>query len=308
MNKAISVADFIDFKNVVVRNILGYLSSEYENSDVELKEVIKNNGTRITGLLIKKAGANIAPNIYLEEFYSDLENGKSLEDVLREIAEVREKHEVSSMDVSFLADWEKCRDKVIPRLINAGLNSELLMERPHRMIEDLAVIYVVDLSDNMSVPVTEKIIDTWGVDEEMLYESSMRNLPNILPGKLQTLGEVIRKMMPVDDFEGMNMFPANDVFYVLSNERNCYGAASLLIKSQMDSIAEKIGDYYILPSSVHELIIIPDDGRMQARELVAMVKEVNMTSVSEQDKLSDSVYRYEFDKGLKKVDISANVA
>ncbi len=156
--------------------------------------------------------------------------------------------------------------------------------------------------------VTDKIISTWGVDEEDLYNDSLKNLPLILPSTLQTIGDVIRKMMPASEIGEMDLFPVTDAFYVLSNERNCYGAASLLDSEKMAEISSLIGEgYYILPSSVHEVLLIPD-AHMEPDALASMVHDVNMTTVSETERLSNSIYRYDSEKGLIKVDVHASVA
>ena len=81
---------------------------------------------------------------------------------------------------------------------------------------------------------------------------------------------------------------------VVSNERGLNGAASLFYPDQMDKVAEKIGgDYYILPSSIHEQLVVPDDGNMSSVDLGNMVREVNATQVSPEERLSDEVYHYD---------------
>ncbi len=305
------VSDFIDFKNEVVKNIISYLPAEYADAVVELKEVVKNNDQRFTGLVVKRAGSNIAPSIYLEDFFRDYEGGKIFDDVMREIADLRLKHEVEGMDVSFVSDYMMCMSRIVPRIVNAEMNKVLLEERPHRLIEDLAVIYALDMNDCMSIPVSDQMMKIWGIDEAELYDDAIRNLPTLLPSKLSTIGDVLKQMMPADEFSDMRetMFPEDEAFYVLSNERNVYGAAALLDNQMMDEIIEKLGEsFFILPSSVHEVLIIPDNSSMQARLLENMVMEVNATSVSEQDKLSDSIYRYSAEKGLIRIDVNEKVA
>ncbi|WP_155831450.1 DUF5688 family protein [Butyrivibrio sp. LC3010] len=310
MNRMV-ISDFMDFKNEVVKNIVSYLPAEYEGAVVELKEVVKNNDQRLTGIVVKKEDSNIAPNIYLEGFFRDHENGKAFEDVMRDIAALRVEHEISNIDVSYITDYEACRGKVVPRLVNADMNEELLSERPHRIIEDLAVIYALDMNEGMSIPISEQMMGAWGMDEEKLHTDAIENLPRILPAKLSSIGEVLRAMMPLDEFSEMRaeMFPVDDTFYVLSNKRNVYGAAALLDKNMMNEIIEKLGEgFFILPSSVHEVLIIPDKNCIQVKDLKNMVREVNATTVSEEDKLSDSIYRYSAENGLARVEVNERVA
>ena len=81
--------------------------------------------------------------------------------------------------------------------------------------------------------------------------------------------------------------------YVLGNERKLFGAAVMLYDGLLEKMSEIIGgDFYLLPSSLHELILIPDEGREKGGDLWKMVCEINETQVEPEDVLTDSVYYY----------------
>jgi hypothetical protein len=91
--------------------------------------------------------------------------------------------------------------------------------------------------------------------------------------------------------------------YVLTNASGSLGAAALFYPDVKEKAAELLGgDYYILPSSVHEVILVPDSADIKAADLCDMVKQANRTVVDEKDILSDNVYHYsKDDRKLNKV-------
>ncbi len=293
----VSVADFTDFKNEVVRNIMDFLPKGYEDSEIKLNDVVKNNDRKLCGLTIKRKDVNMAPTIYLDDFYKDYENGKSMDKVLEEIADVRERFDVKEdYDVSYISDFDSCKDKVLPRLVSGEMNTELLEDRPHRFVDDLAVIYAIEINDEMSIPVSNRILDMWGITEEELNKQAVSNIPEKAPSTLISIGEVLKRMMNADDVD--DMFPIDNAFYVLSNRQQKFGAAALLDSKMMQSIVERFGEFHILMSSVHEVLIIPADLTSDKRDLEFMVKEVNRTIVNPIDRLSDNIYTYSAEKGL----------
>ena len=178
------------------------------------------------------------------------------------------------------------------------------------MMDDLAVTYCIMLGNNengsMSVPITNQIMETWGVTQEDLQRLAKENCDTLTPSKFMSMNAVMADMMLpqiMDDYgvsreeasQMINdMIPADDKMFVLTNEQKLNGAAALLDEKMMEQITEKVGnDFYILPSSVHEVLIVPKEEGMEFKDLEAMVQEVNATQVAPQDKLSDHVYQYD---------------
>ena len=189
-------------------------------------------------------------------------------------------------------------------------NDELLAQRPHAEMEDLAVTYCVmlgeDANGSMSVPITNQLMETWGVTQEDLHQLAQTNQETLTPSTFKSMNEVMVEMMLPQIMEDMgidresaeqmisDMIPPDDMMYVLSNEQKVNGAAALLDEKMMDQVAEKVGvDFYILPSSVHEVLIVPAEVGMDLKDLENMVQEVNATQVAPQDRLSDHVYQYD---------------
>lgn len=301
---------FDEFKQEIADNIKEYLPDKYADSMVQINAVQKNNET-LDALSVTSPDSNVSPTIYLNSFYEDYQNGRDMEDIIDSIADLRVEYEVNQdFDVSSITDFEKVSDKIAARLYGIEGNEELLSVRPHTTMDDLAVTYCIMLGDNengsMSVPITNQIMETWSVTQEDLQRLAKENCDTLTPSKFVSMNAVMTDMMIpqiMDDYgisreeasQMINdMVPADDKMFVLTNEQKLNGAAALLDEKMMEQITEKVGnDFYILPSSVHEVLIVPNEVGMELQDLEAMVQEVNATQVAPQDKLSDHVYQYD---------------
>lgn len=81
--------------------------------------------------------------------------------------------------------------------------------------------------------------------------------------------------------------------YVLSNTYGITGAAVLLYPEELEKMSELLqSDLIILPSSVHEVLVVEDDGHIELSVYLNMVRSVNQEDVPEEDILSDNIYVY----------------
>lgn len=304
--------NFEEFKQEVADNIKDYLPDQYQDSMIHMQTVQKNNET-LDAITITSPDSNMSPTIYLNSFFEQYEDGKPMEDIMQAIADIRVENEVDkSFDISRITDFEQVQDKIAPRVIGMEDNEELLANRPHAEMDDLAVTYCVMLGENengsMSIPITNQLMENWGVTQEELHDIALGNMEELTPTTFKSMNEVMAEMMLPQMIEECGgdreaaeamlsaMIPDEDKMFVLSNEQKLNGAAALLDEKTMDMITEKVGeDFYILPSSVHELLVVPADAGMELRDLEAMVQEVNATQVAPQDRLSDHVYQYDND-------------
>lgn len=304
--------NFDEFKQEVVGRIKEFLPEKYEDAKVSLQDVMKNNDTKLSAVTIQLPDNNICPTIYLNQYFENYQNGQSMEDVLSSIAAVREEHEVSQpFDVSRITDFDQVKDKIAARLIGAEMNEELLAARPHTMVDDLAVTYCVMLGEDergsMSVPITNQLMENWNVSVEQLHGIAMENMETLTPGSFRSMNEVMMDMMMPNlinecggDREQAEMMleamcpPDDGRMYVLTNEQKLNGAAIILDQKTMDQVADRVGDkFFILPSSIHELLVVPQDAGISREDLEQMVQEVNATQVEPQERLSDHVYIYD---------------
>lgn len=300
------VRSFEEFKNEVVGKIREFLPESFASADVSLQVVRKNNDLQLTGLTIRSTESNICPTIYLEKFYEEYEAGTDMSEILEKIAQIRMNNEVSErFDVAQITDFEQIKGKLVPRLINAEMNSELLEARPHKPVADLAVTYCALLDQSFdgtaSVAVTNELMKMWNTSVEELHEIAVANLSELLPSTFKGITEVMSDMMgmSIEDMEMMGMPTNEEQMYVLTNSAKTHGASALLDTEMMEEICQKLGDFFILPSSIHELLVVPKRSGMDVEELEAMVREVNSTQVQLEERLSNHVYTYSSEEGLK---------
>lgn len=191
-------------------------------------------------------------------------------------------------------NWERIKTKVMFRLVMARGQEKLLEQAPHIRFLDLAVIfYILDASERDSIvrafTITNRQLEVWGVSKEILCEEASRNMPRRFPAVIQNVEDILAQfgIGPVKEEK------PNISLYVLSNKEHFFGAACILYDEILKGVAEKLqGDLLILPSSIHEVLVIPDTGWQDYEALNAMVRAVNREVVSREEQLSDHIYRY----------------
>ena len=296
-----SYNQFLEEVRAAVQERLG---SDYE---IRIQKITKNNGIVLDGLIIGKARKNIAPTIYLNSYYMHFTHGMPLQEILEDIISAyKENKDVILGDVRELLDFGNLRDKVAFKLIQTEKNQELLKDVPYFEFLDLAVVFYLILDEHrggqMAALIHNSHMEPWGVEKEELYQLAMKNTPVLLPPIIKTMKEIMHEIMKehLEDLymaELFNNFLEADQekasLYVLSNKKQINGAVSILYDDCLKRFAgEQNADIIILPSSVHEVILIPDNGDLDYGELQNMVNQINESEVSEEDVLSDRIYRY----------------
>lgn len=282
---------------------------------VRINHVRKNNGHVRTGLVIAKEGSKLAPTIYIDGMYRLYQDGVSKAQLIQKVMDAYEEactNDTTPMQ-NVLSSFVNAKDRLFIKLINEEKNREMLQDIPHRMVQDLAIVYALHLKDALDfsgiVTVTNTLLQTWGIDEETLYTQAMLNTPRVSPAILCPLREMMESFLPTAqflnappmdiseyDFDGftLKIDNGNDMpLYIVTNKAKLFGAASLLLPQVMEKIGEFLGSFYILPSSIHESIIVPASCAMEASELIHMVRQVNETNVDPEEILSDNIYYYD---------------
>ena len=288
-----------EFKNEIIENIKEHLSSGHDDVTVTINDVVKNNDRHLDGLMIRDESVNISPTIYLNNFYEEYVDGADMDEILDKIAGIYEANVIDhDFDLSAVTDFEAAKDRIVARVVNAGYNSELLANRPHILMDDLAITYHIDLGHKgdgaMSTAITNALAEQFGVTAEDLHKIALANIDmnnkSVFKGMTEVMMEMVGAEIPTDAM----LNNGKEQMYVLSNESKMNGAAAILDTKMMDSIAEKLdGDYYILPSSIHETLVVPMGSEADRETLESMVRDVNATQLAPEEKLSDHVYVYD---------------
>lgn len=247
--------------------------------EVVIEDVNRANIT-YTGLMIRKMGVP-TPVINLDALYKDYKNDKL---DLNECFSYLDRTLSNTLDTPFNASdivkWEKMKDRLYIRLFG-----ELkIKDGVYRKVADLfEVPYIQVLDDDTATTrVTNQLMDAWGVSEEEVFKQARKNQITLRPARISSLAETLG--IPEEINPGL---------YIVSTESGVLGAGCILYEGIEDRIKEKIGgDFYILPSSIHEVIVVPkDDNRIE--EFARMVRMINTSEVDERDRLSNSVYGFE---------------
>lgn len=278
---------------------------------VKKHDVIKNNNVKQTGITVMKEGVDIEPCVYLDELYREYEtDGMKLDEVVDEVYKMILKCEedMPDVDLSGFRNWETVHGDIYPKLVNAEQNKELLEKIPHRNFMDLAVVYYAVARNQAQEDIGTILIynghmEIWGQEEENLYQTAMRNMRADGEADFVTLESVVKHILrgiTLPDDESKDLRSKN--MYILTNHRRCFGAAEILDKKTLRTIADQIGDRFIvLPSSVHETIVLPPKEEAEYRRLADMVREVNDTQVDVDERLSYHVYVYNRDEEILKI-------
>ena len=285
------------FVNEVTEALIAIAGSEY--SVIPRKER-RNNSVILDGILMQKENERVAPNIYLNHYYEKYCSGESTEEIAEEILTLcREKRE-EIIDLTGKLDFSSdyVSRHLYYRLIGKENNRELLSEVPHRSYLNLAIVYywvVYEDGEQLgSIMMTRRQMESFGWTEEQLMHMAQENTPRLFPMMAKSMNEIVGEILAKRDDLPM---------LVLSNEKGINGAACLMYPGVLQQMEEAMqGSFYVLPSSIHELIVIPDCGASAIR-LCEMVYCINRTQLQKEDVLSDTVYFYsEETKELQVID------
>ena len=278
-----------------VGSVTGFLRESLPGGTrLQLIPLEKNNGIIMDGLSVRKEGKRVAPMIYLDSYYREYLDGRSLRGICDQILECCEDSDFEEhFDVDFFREPERVRPTVAYRLINYEKNRELLQEIPHLPFLDLAVIFYSLLTGtpvgHATVLIRNSHLELWGKNTSWLYEAAKENTEKLLPKRLVSMEDMIYELSEGKqeaEYAGVPM-------YVLTNSRKSFGAACLLYDGVLGECFRRLEEsYYLIPSSVHEVILIPASAVGDSRELCALVQEMNRTQVRSTEVLSDTVYLY----------------
>lgn len=252
----------------------------------------------LDGVSVKYPNSIVAPVIYLEEKYKCYQEGYTVHKLVKEAEEYLKNVKQNMLDKSEISVLD-AKKNLYCAIINAEENEELLKNSPHEGINDLAVIARCKVGENSSFIVTNDLCDYLQMTSEEILEQAHRNTEK-QTFQCKNMNQVMRDMMleegmPEEDVnELISMLEMQCSMYVVSNETMIDGAAAMVSKTAMNQAYEIIGDdFYILPSSRHELILMPKGKGSDVQDLKLVVKEVNKTVCPSFDRLSDNVYRYD---------------
>ncbi len=327
--KTIELLGYKEFLAMLKDLVKESIGTEYR---VDINHVLKNNAIELDGLIILKENERITPNIYLNSYYERYLEGEELPGLAEEIIgiymDTMEDGEKEALCLKY--EFNEMKNCIIYRLVNYDKNRKLLQEVPHIRFLDLAITFHCLVKNNNegigTIRITNEHMMNWRTDIEELKTFARVNTPEIFPAVMKSMNDVILEILK-KDMKSMSYYQHADIednlcnqmnvtseellnsikagmehqnckeMYVLTNEKGINGASCLLYPDIIKEFAGELGtDFYILPSSIHEIILVMDNENINKYILKDMVLDVNRTQVPEEDILSNSVYFYSREK------------
>ena len=298
--------NYSEFENAVIERL-----SEKAGKDCEIvpTSVLKNNNTTLKGLRFVRNDNIIQPTIYLDSFYCMYKRGQDIDEIADEIYEDYESAKIGNApDLSFFTDYSRMKERIVCKLINAEKNAKLLKKIPYVPFLDLAVVFYcrIDLpgAGTGTILIHQSHFEEWGITIEEMYEDALSNNRKLLKSQITPIEDVLNDILIRMKERGEECeTPAfcedepRVPMYVLTNEFSHNGAACMLDDGVLKDFSKKSGgDFFIIPSSIHELILMPARAKNSTGSLKEIVKTINATELSKDEILSDEVYLYDVSK------------
>lgn len=312
-----------DFCEKMKYEVIQYLGEEVT---VSINQITKNNGIVLNSIIISKKEKNLSPNIYLDELFKEYEQGREFSDLISEVIRIYEQSEQDeNMDMNFFLCYEQMRKRVAYKLIGYKKNENLLKSIPHVVFLDMAIVFYCFVPGkqlgNATILIYNNHLTLWGITKEELYEDAKKNTKQILPARILSIEKIMEEIFAEDlkkefcvledscnseipeeewfDKAAKQLlssvidYKKNNGMFVMGNKYKLFGAIAILYDGVLQAFSDQLSkDVYILPSSIHEVILVPDNGEQLAESLWKMVCEINETQVDPEEVLTDSLYLY----------------
>jgi len=269
-----------------------------DDINIEILSSLKNNNRKRVGLSFSDKRINISPTIYLEEYYEQFENNCTIEGIAQSVSklykEVRFEH---AWDVTPIREFPKMKSKIAYKIINSQKNAILLQNLPHKTYLDFAIVFYIlfeaDSYGTATIPITNELFSLWNTNVDELFKTAHDNMASLLPADFKPMHVVMCELLQKSNLQLIEKSP----LFVLTNSLRCFGACCILYDGMLEQIGVEISEnYYVIPSSIHEMIIVPESQCPSREELDTMILEINQTQISEEEVLADHAYYYNREK------------
>lgn len=274
-----------------------------EEMEIIFKRINKQNRMGLHGCTLSMPESAAAPTFYLEDLYEAYLSGTATEDIAQSMINFARENILPTAPGGIdIEDYESVRQKLGLVVIGEDKNREYLEELVYEKVEDLALIPVIVTNDRNGVGVIKirkELLTMWGVTAREILTEAKKNAPKSMPPVFKRMGDIIQENL------GVESLPEEDreegELFVVSNEHYLGGAAVAFYPGFLESIAKALNrDFFVLPSSVNEMILLRDLGQ-NPLELLQIVTTVNRTQVAPEEVLADAVYYYSRSGEFRKI-------
>lgn len=280
------------FKATLLEELKGHFPP---GTAITFQSIPRNNRSPLEGLTILEKGQNIAPTIYIQTYYEKIaarewDFPQAYSRILEDYYAYRPKEPI---DVSFFQEFSHIQNRVMFKLIHYNRNRELLRQIPHIPFLDLAIVFYCLLyfepAKSATILIQHSHMKLWKLETGQLWELAQKNTPAMMEKSCEPLSQLLSGF-PLQE---QPSFSSPLPIYVLTNRQRLYGAACILYQDLMYQLSQKFqSDFYMIPSSIHEVLLIPATSEMDPAMFNQMIQEVNETQLEPEEILSDHVYYY----------------
>ena len=199
---------YSEFMEYIKENVTDYLPERFEEAEISIQQVVKNNDVVLDGLSIRNPDSNLSPNIYLNPLYEQYQKGRNLDELVSSIADTYIENiapleeRAIQMPLDDMFDYEQVKDNIFPRLVNLERNQLGLKDVPYTKLGDLAVTYRVKVSGDSntlsSLAITNALMEKYGVTTGELHEQALENMERLLPAAFHSLDDIMTDIMAVE--------------------------------------------------------------------------------------------------------------
>ena len=286
----------MSFEELVRQMRLDLMMRWGEDYEFQAACVQKINGVEQPVLRIRRKGNSVGIQIGIGDVCDRIRKGGNRREAEKELMgrveeglkQIRSGETVLQTGQGIL-DYREARERLVYRLIQTRRNERLLQQIPHVPYLDLSIVFELywkQEGQHCSCLVYNSHLEQWGVTPEEVERQARENTPIRLPAVFDSLEQMLLPMMG-----GLRQEPSG--LSVLSNREGFHGAAAILYPGELKRAADQLqNDLVVLPSSIHEVLLLPDDPGQDYGMLTRLVQEINRNEVEQEEWLSDHPYRY----------------
>lgn len=258
---------------------------------VDTRGVTKNNNTNLQVISIQAKDKDAAILIYVDELFNQFYRGRCIYDIVDEILDLCHS-KYPRYDSSIVDNLLHMLDKIYCKFINTEANAMFLYDTPHKEWNDLSIVYYFylgrDGDRHQTITISNKFLKLLGLSLEELDHLAMTNTKRDLYPHIKDIGTLFREVNGCD-MEG----PCS--MHIVTNSLKISGAIGVLFKECLADFARRMNatHLWVIPSSIHEMLLLVDDGTMDSRFLRQMIHDVNVEKVAPEEVLSWNCYFYD---------------
>lgn len=292
--------EFINYEKAKIEELI----AESFNGGIKVTPVsiVKMNDQKMNGLSVSLDGSNVCPTIYLDDAYAAYNEGEDPNLIAEKVTAQVAKAAVQAPKVAPNEKAPDLSDKPISlRLLETSRNKEFLKDIPYMEVGN-GLVLICDIrvqhgDDGLyTTIINNDLLGMLGRDKQDIFRQAISQAwetdkPVLCSMESKLFGGFDTNLLD-------NPEPVDSGMYILSNTSSIHGAAALFYPDVQQKISEVLGEnYYALPSSTEEFIIVPESNGIGPNELTGMVRNANRTVVEPGQVLSDSVLKYDREKG-----------